>query len=135
MSPRSGTNGARSGSPWWLSRIETLGSTIVVLMVGGMVILAKAPARGPSMAMVIGSGAVVYVLVLLALGRRSPSPAVPWAPFAIAGAAAGAVAELINAEMLLTREFAAACVTGAVIGTAQWTALRTWLRVIRRGKG
>ncbi len=104
-------------------------------MVGGMVIWAKAPAQGPSVAVVIGSGAVVYVLVHLALGRRSPSPAVPWVIGAIAGAAAGAVAELINAEMLLTREFAAACVTGAAIGTAQWTALRTWLRVIRRAKG
>ena len=134
MSGRSGADAARPNGPWWLSRIETLGSTVVVLMVGGMMIWAKAPARGPSLALVIGSGAVVYVLVLVALGRRSASPAVPWAPFAAAGVAGGAVAELINAQMVLTQEFAAACVTGAVIGTAQWAALRTWLGLIRRGK-
>ena len=134
MTGRSGTGAARPDGPWWLSRIETLGSTVIVLMVGGMVIWDKAPARGPSVALVIGSGAVVYVLVLVALGRRSASPAVPWAPFVAAGLAGGAVAELINAQMVLTREFTAACVTGAVIGTAQWAALRTWLRLIRRGK-
>ena len=41
---------------------------------------------------------------------------------------AGAVAELSNARFLITVELLAAVVTGLVIGTAHWLALRIWIR-------
>lgn len=127
------TDGDSRGIPGWMSRVETLGSTIIVLMVGGMVLWFKASVREPRVALAIGSGMLVYILALVVLGRRSTTASIAWTPFAAAGVAAGGVAELINAQMLLTPEFAVAGATGLVIGTAQWAALRTWIRLTRRG--
>ena len=81
------------------------------------------------MLLVIGSALLIYPAGLVGLGRRSDSAGVPWWPFAAAGFAAGGVAEVINAQLLLTRASVAAAVTGVVIGTAHWVALRTWLRL------
>jgi hypothetical protein len=39
----------------------------------------------------------------------------------------GGVAELINAKFLVTVELLVAVVTGIVIGTAHWAALRVWI--------
>ena len=133
MTPESRPGTGHRDRPRWLSRIETLGSTLIVLMVGGMVLWFKAAARDPRVALAIGSGILVYVLGLVGLGRRSTAAAIAWWPFAGAGLAAGAVAELINAKMLLTREFAVASLIGIVVGTAQWAALRIWLRLTGSG--
>lgn len=118
--------------PAWLSRIEMLGTTIVVLMVGGMVLWSKAGERQPWLALVIGSALLIYTAGLVTLARRSDPAVVAWWPFALAGLVAGAVAELINAHLMVTRECAAAAVTGMVIGTAHWVALRAWLRLAGR---
>ena len=118
--------------PGWLSRIETLGTTVVVLMIGAMVLWLKAVERETRVLFVIGAGLLIYATGLVALGRRSDPATVAWWPFAAAGLAAGGVAEVINAQFLLTRESTAAAVTGVVIGTAHWIALRTWLRLGRR---
>ena len=115
--------------PAWLSRIETLGTTIVVLMIGGMALWFKAAAREARGLLVIGSAVVIYAAALVALGRRSNPATIAWWPFAAAGFAAGGVAELINAQLLLSRECATAALTGVVIGTAHWIALRAWLRL------
>ena len=116
----------RSGNATWLTSVEMLGTTLVVLMIGGMVLWYEAAVRDPRLVFTIGSGLLVYVVGLVALGRRSARTIPPW-PFALAGLCAGAVAELVNAQFLLTRESAAAGLTGVVIGVAHWAALRTWL--------
>jgi hypothetical protein len=120
------------GQPAWLSRIEMLGTTIVVLMIGGMVLWFKSGEREPRLAFVIGSALLIYAGGLVTLARRSDPAAVAWWPFALAGLVAGAAAELINAQLMMTRECAAAAVTGVVIGTAHWVALCTWLRLTGR---
>lgn len=116
----------RSGKATWLTSVEMLGTTLIVLMVGGMVLWHEAAVREPRLVFTIGTGQLVYVAVLAALGRRSARAIPPW-PFALAGLCAGVVAELVHAQFLLTRESAAASVTGVVIGMAHWAALRTWL--------
>jgi hypothetical protein len=121
--------------PGWLFRIETLGTTIVVLMIGGMMLWFKAAERRTRVLFVIGVAVLLYATGLLVLGRRSNPATVAWWPFAAAGLAAGGVAELINARVLLTRESVAAAVTGVVIGTAHWVALRTWLSLTGRHAG
>jgi hypothetical protein len=118
--------------PAWLSRIETLGTTIVVLMIGGMVLWSRAGERGTWLALVIGSALLIYAAGLVTLARRSDPAAVAWWPFALAGLLAGTVAELVNARLMVTRECAAAAVTGVVIGMAHWVALRAWLRLNQR---
>jgi hypothetical protein len=70
---------------------------------------------------------LVYVGVLVFCGRRSEAGGIPWWPFAAAGVVTGGVAELINARFLVTIELLAAAVTGLVIGTAHWVALRVWI--------
>jgi hypothetical protein len=47
----------------------------------------------------------------------------------------GGVAELINARFLVTVELLAAVVTGLVIGTAHWLALRVWIGLGARRTG
>ena len=111
----------------WLTRIETLGTTIVVLMVGSMVLWYEAVERERGLVVTIGSGMLLYVAVLVLCGRRSAAGSIPWWPFAAAGVVAGAVAELSNAGFLITVELLAAVVTGLVIGTAHWLALRVWI--------
>lgn len=118
--------------PGWLSRIETLGTTIVVLMIGAMVLWFKSAERETRVVFVIGVAVLLYAAGLVVLGRRSNPATVAWWPFAAAGVVAGGVAELINARLLLSRESVAAAVTGLVIGTAHWIALRTWLRLTGR---
>ena len=118
--------------PGWLSRIETLGTTIVVLMIGAMVLWFKSAEREKRVVFVIGVAVLLYAAGLVVLGRRSNPATVAWWPFAAAGVVAGGVAELINARLLLSRESVAAAVTGLVIGTAHWIALRTWLRLTGR---
>lgn len=122
---------ARREVPVWLSRIEMLGTTVIVLLVGSLMIWYEAIQRGPQLGLTIGSGAVVYSLALVLLGRRSDPRRVAWWPFAVAGMSAGAVAELINAQFMVTQELLLACATGIVIGTAQWTALRVWIGLTR----
>jgi len=121
--------------PGWLYRIETLGTTVVVLMIGGMMLWFKAAERRTRVLFVIGVAVLLYATGLLVLGRRSNPATVAWWPFAAAGLAAGGVAELINARVLLSRESVAAAVTGVVIGTAHWVALRTWLSLTGRHAG
>jgi hypothetical protein len=118
--------------PHWVSRIETLGTTAVVLMVGSMMLWSEAIERGRRLAFTIGSAVVFYVLALVLLGLRSAPDRIAWWPFAIAGLATGAVAELINARFLVTRELFIAAATGLVIGTAHWAALRVWVRLTER---
>jgi hypothetical protein len=114
-------------SPGWLGRIETLGTTVVVLMIGAMMIWFEAVERERRLAVTIGSAVLVYVAVLMFSGRRSQPGGIPWWPFAAAGVVTGGVAELINARFLVTIELLAAAVTGLVIGTAHWVALRVWI--------
>ena len=119
--------GARASG--WLGSIQMLGTTIVVLMIGGMVLWLKAESRDLRLAFTIASAVVIYAGGVAVLGRRSRGARIPIRPFAIAGLCAGAIAELVNAQFLLTRECAAAGLTGAVIGLAHWAALRSWLHL------
>jgi hypothetical protein len=119
-------------TPSWLTRIETLGTTIVVLMVGSMMLWFEAVERERRLAVTIGSAVVLYVAALVLFGRRSEPSRIAWWPFAVAGLVTGAVAELINAKFLVTRELFVAAVTGVAIGTAHWAALRVWIRVTER---
>lgn len=118
--------------PIWLSRIEMLGTTLTVLMIGSMMIWYEAIAREAHLAVTIGSGVILYVVGLGVFGLRSDPNRIAWWPFALAGLGAGAAAELVNAEFVVTRELFLACVTGVVIGTAQWTALRLWIHLTER---
>jgi hypothetical protein len=122
-------------SPGWLGRIETLGTTVVVLMIGAMMIWFEAVERERRLAVTIGSAVLVYVAVLVFSGRRSEAAGIPWWPFAAAGIVTGGVAELINARFLVTIELLAAVVTGLVIGTAHWVALRVWIGLGERRPG
>ncbi len=117
--------------PAWLFRIETLGTTMVVLLVGSMMLWHEAVEREGRLA-VIGSAVLLYVGVLVACARRSSPGGISWWPFAAAGSATGATAELINAKFLITPELLVAMVTGVVIGTAHWTALTVWIRLVER---
>lgn len=118
--------------PSWLTRIETLGTTIVVLMVGSMMLWYEAIEREHRLAVTIGSAVLLYVVALVVFGRRSEPSRIAWWPFAFAGLASGAMAELINAKFLVTRELFVAAATGVVIGTAHWAALRVWIRLTDR---
>jgi hypothetical protein len=118
--------------PDWLSRIETLATTAVVLMVGSMMIWYEAAERGRWLRVTIGSAVLFYVAALVLFGWRSAPARIAWWPFALAGLATGAVAELINARFLVTREMFVAAATGVVIGTAHWAALRVLIRVSER---
>ena len=121
--------------PSWLTRIETLGTTIVVLMVGSMMLWYEAMERQRRLALTIGSAVRLYVAALVVFGRRSEPSRIAWWPFGFAGLATGAVAELINANFLVTRELFVAAATGVVIGTAHWAALRVWIRLTERRAG
>ena len=118
--------------PGWLSRIEMLGTTAVVLMVGSMMIWYEAVERDRRLGFTIGSAVLFYVVALVLFGRRSAPARVAWWPFAFAGLATGTIAELINAKFLVTRETFVAAATGLVIGTAHWAALRVWMRLSKR---
>jgi hypothetical protein len=118
--------------PGWLTRIEMLGTTAVVLMVGSMMIWYEAVERERRQVIAIGSAVLLYVGLLVIFGRRSEPDRIAWWPFAVTGLATGAVAELINARFLITRESFVAAVTGVVIGTAHWSALRLWIRLAGR---
>jgi len=118
--------------PGWLTRIETLGTTVVVLMVGAMVIWYEAAVRGHRLAVTLGCAVILYAAVLVLSGLRSSPTRISWWPFAAAGLATGGVAELINARFLITVELLTAVVTGVVIGTAHWLALRVWIGLGRR---
>src|SRR2546423_6435736 len=110
--------------PAWLSRIETLGTTLVVLLIGSMMLWSEALMGGRRLTITIASAALVYIVSLMMWGRRSDPNGIAWWPFVVAGFAAGAVGELINAQFLVTRELLTAGLTGVAIGSAQWTALR-----------
>lgn len=118
--------------PEWLTRIETLGTTVVVLMVGSMMVWHESVVRERRLAVTLGSAVLLYVAALVLFGRRSDPSRIAWWPFALAGLATGAVAELINAKFLITVELFVAAATGVVIGTAHWTALRVWIGLGRR---
>jgi hypothetical protein len=113
-------------TPAWLGRIETLGTTVIVLMVGGMMIWYEAVKR-EGLPVTIACAVLLYAAVLVAAGRRSDPAGIAWWPFAAAGLVTGAVSELINARFLITVELAGAMVTGLVVGTAHWAALRVWI--------
>jgi hypothetical protein len=117
----------RRPRPVWLSRIETLGTTLIVLLIGGMMIWYEALERETRLVVTLGSAVLLYPLALVFFGRRSNPAHIAWWPFAMAGVGAGSVAELINAQFMVTRELLIACLTGVVIGTAQWIALRVWI--------
>jgi hypothetical protein len=122
-------------TPGWLTRIETIGTTAVVLMIGAMMIWFEAAEREPRLMITIGCAALAYVAVLGLAGRRAGTGGIPWWPFAAAGVVTGATAELINARFLVTIELLAAVVTGLVIGTAHWVALRVWVGLGERRPG
>jgi hypothetical protein len=122
-------------TPGWLGRIETLGTTVVVLMIGAMMLWFEAVERERRLAVTIGSAVLVYVAVLVLFSRCSEPGGIPWWPFAAAGVVTGGVAELINARFLVTIELLAAVVTGLVIGTAHWVALRVWIGLQERRPG
>jgi len=105
---------------------------VVVLMVGGMMIWYEAVERGLRLAVTIGIAVLLYVAVLVLAGRRSAPGRISWWPFGAAGLMTGVAAELINARFLVTRELFLAAGTGLVIGTAQWAALRVWIRLGER---
>jgi hypothetical protein len=123
--------GDRPREPGWLTSVEMLGTTVVVLMIGGMVLWYSAAARELRLVFTIGSGLLAYTCGVVAFGRRAAHVAL-W-PFALAGLGAGVVMELVAAEWLLTRETGAAALTGITIGAAHWSALRVWLRLGRSG--
>jgi hypothetical protein len=122
----------RAVRPEWLTRIETLGTTVVVLMVGSMMVWHESVVRERRLAVTLGSAVLLYVAALVLFGRRSDPSRIAWWPFALAGLATGAVAELINAKFLITVELFVAAATGVVIGTAHWVALRVWIGLGRR---
>jgi hypothetical protein len=122
----------RGRRPAWLSRIETLGTTLVVLMVGSMMLWFETIERERRLPVTIGSAVVLYATSLMAFGWRSAPSRIAWWPFAAAGLVTGAVAELINAKFLVTRELFIAAAAGLVIGTAHWAALCVWIRLVRR---
>lgn len=106
-----------------------LGTTLTVLMVGSMMIWYEAAEREGRLVATIAIAVGLYLLGLLLGGLRSDPARIAWWPFAVAGLAAGAAGELINAAFLVTPELLLAGVTGVVIGTAHWTALRVWLHL------
>jgi len=118
--------------PDWLYRIETVGTTVVVLMVGSMMIWHEAVERDRRLALTIGSAVVLYIVALMSFGRRSDQSRIASWPFAMAGLVTGAVSELIHARFLVTRELFVAIITGVVIGTAHWAALRVWIALTAR---
>lgn len=122
----------RPRPPAWLTSLEMLGTTLTVLLVGSMMIWYEAVERDARLVATIGSGVILYVVVLVLAGLRSDPSRTAWWPFALAGAGAGAMAELINARFVVTRELFLATVTGVVIGTAHWAALRIWIRLNER---
>ena len=122
-------------TPGWLTRIETLGTTAVVLMVGAMMIWYEAVRRERRLAFTIVCALLLYAGVLVLCARRSATARIPWWPFAAAGLVTGAVAELINARFLITGELLVAVLTGVVIGTAHWAALRVWVGLGERRIG
>jgi len=124
---RHGGAGGRPARPFWLSRIETLGTTVVVLMVACMMIWQEAVIRERRLVVTLASAVVLYGCALVGFGNRSAADRIAWWPFALAGLATGTVAELINAKFLVTRELFVALVTGVVVGTAHWAALRIWI--------
>jgi hypothetical protein len=119
----------RDRGPAWLARIEMLGTTLVVLLIGIMMLWSEAAVRGRRLAITIASAVLLYVIGLVVFGRRSDPNRIAWLPFAVAGFAAGAVAELIHAQFMVTRELLSAGLTGVVIGTAHWVALRAWIHL------
>jgi hypothetical protein len=127
--PPSADLAARPRAPRWLSQIETLSTTIIVVMIGGMMLWHEAIERERRLTLVIASAALLYVVGLVEFGRRSGPATIAWWPFGLAGLVAGSVAELINAQFLITWELTVAGLTGMVIGTAQWAALRLWVRL------
>ena len=122
----------RSRRPGWLTRIEMLGTTLTVLLVGGLMIWYEAVEHGAWLEATIAAAAVPYVAGVAVAGLRSDPTRISWWPFALAGAGAGATAELVNAQFVVTRELFLAAVTGVVIGTAHWTALWIWIRLNER---
>ena len=108
-----------------------LGTTIVVLLIGSMMLWSEAVVHGKRLTITLASAGLIYAASLVVFGRSSQSNGIAWWPFILAGFVAGAVAELINAQFMVTSEMLMAGLTGAVIGTAQWTALRVWIRVRR----
>ena len=130
MAPGS-TLSSRERGPNWLFRIEMVGTTLVVLLIGSMMLWSEAVVRGDRLAVTIASAGLVYVAGLVGFGRSSALNHIAWWPFGLAGFASGAVAELINAQFMVTVELLLAGLTGVVIGTAQWTALRIWIRIRR----
>ena len=120
-------------TPGWLTRLETLGTTLVVLLVGSMMLWYEAVEQGTWLVITIGSAVLLYVAVLVGCGRRSSVAEIAWWPFAAAGLVTGGVAELINAKFLVTPELLIAAVTGVVIGSAHWAALRVWIRLMEQG--
>jgi hypothetical protein len=127
-----GNLAARPSGPHWLWRIEMLSTTLIVVMIGSMMLWYESIEHERRLLVTIGSAIVLYVAGLVISGQRSDPGRISWWPFALAGLMAGAVAELINAQFLVTRELLAAVATGVVIGTAHWTALRVWLHFAGR---
>lgn len=108
-----------------------LGTTIVVLLIGSMMLWSEAVIRGTRLTITIASAGLLYATGLVVFGRNSDPNHIAWWPFIVAGFVAGSGGELINAQFMVTKELLLAGLTGVVIGTAQWTALRVWIRARR----
>jgi hypothetical protein len=108
-----------------------LGTTIVVLLIGSMMLWSEAVVRGKRLTVTIASAGLLYAAGLVVFGRSSDPNSIAWWPFIVTGFVAGTVAELINAQFMVTGELLMAGLVGVVIGTAQWTALRVWIRIRR----
>jgi hypothetical protein len=108
-----------------------LGTTIVVVLIGSMMLWSEAVVRGKQLTVTIASAVLLYLAGLVLFGRSSDPDGIAWWPFGLAGFVAGGVAELINAQFMVTVELLMAGLTGVVIGTAHWTALRVWIRARR----
>ena len=114
----------------WLLRIEMLGTTITVLLIGALMLWFNALDHGRHDSMAIGAALVAYLGVLVLLGRRAPAPRPVYLPFALAGLASGTVAQLINGQFRIHGDLGVVAVTGLFVGTMHWLALRVWLRLV-----
>src|SRR3989442_3246828 len=86
----------------WLLRVEMLGTTVVVLMIGALMLWFKAVVHDSHSMLTVGGGLLVYAMGVVGFGHPySPSSVSVW-PFLLAGAVGGGLAAPVNAPILGT---------------------------------